>query len=201
MRTLIIAITLFVFSSCFSQEKKEEFSKWNLSVSGGSVYFIDKNVYYFNGFYNNVNNKDDQIPLYDMRNWSMNYYEVTASYFFSQNHELGVTLGSSVFSSPHRFFHGYHITATDTTINTFDGYKAYTDDWWGFFYNFHYKDYFYAGVKLASADYPLKSFHIGKKFNLKNSFFIKTELSYSMLTEDSIFEFSSIKSEKITLSF
>jgi len=199
MRTLIIAVILFIFSNCFSQDEKEEFSRWNLSVSGGSVYFIDKDIYWFGDGFHYIS--EHQTPIYDNGHWSMNHFEITGSYFFNQNHEIGLTFGRSAFVSPYnKFLRLYYVSASDTTREIIDGYRAYSDDWWGVFYNFHFKDYFYGGVTLGDADYPLKSFHLGKKFNLKNSFFIKTEISYSMLTEDSVFDFSSIKSEKIILS-
>jgi hypothetical protein len=200
MRNLIIAVIFFIFSNCFSQDKKEENSDWNISVNGGSVYFLQKDVYWFLDGFNYIS--EHQLPIYGKGNWSMNHFEVTASYFFNKNHELGLTLGRSVFTSPYyKFLRNYYISNFDTTITISDGYRAYTDDWWGFFYNFHYKDYLYAGIKLAVADDIYECFLIGKKFNLKNSFFIKTELSYSFLNSDYLWNFSSAKSEKITFSF
>jgi len=189
MRTLIIAVTLFVFSNCFSQDKEV----FNLSVNCGSVYFLDKDVFWFsNDFKYDL---DHQIPRYVVRNWSMNYFEFTASYFFSKCTEIGITLGRSAFNYPDEFIKGYQIRSTDTTKEIVKGFRAFTSDWWGLFYNFHYKDYLYAGIKLAFAqeDDLYGAICVGKKFDLENSFFVKTEISYSMLIYD--------YSEKITLSF
>jgi len=205
MRTLIIAVTLFVFSNCFSQDKKEEYSDWNISVSGGIIHFLDDDIYYFNGDFIDMFDMGEEyeIPNYKERNSSLNHYELTASYFFSQNHELGITIGRSVFNSPDKFFYGYSVSGggSDTTKEIREGYRAYIEEWLGIFYNFHYKDYLYAGIKLAGVDDICECFLVGKKFKLENSFFIKTELSYSFINSDYLWNFSSARSEKIILSF
>lgn len=201
MRTLIIAVTLFVFSNCFSQDKKEEYSDWNISVNGGFIYFLDDGVYrqIREGYYYDLYKSTSSHLNYD---YSFNHYECTISYFFNRNHELGLTFGREDYTYKDRFLGVISpFWKIDTIAEAFDGYSIHELDWWGIFYNFHYKDYLYAGIKLANVDDIYECFLIGKKFNLKNSFFIKTELSYSFLNSDYIWNFSSARSEKITLSF
>ncbi len=200
MRTLIIAVIFFVFSNCFSQDK-EEYSKWNISVNGGIIYFLDDGVYHpiKEGYYYDLYKSTSSYIHYD---YSFNHYEGTISYFFNRNHELGITFGREDFTYKERFLHvGSPFWEIDTTAEIFDGYSAYGLDLWGIFYNFHYKDYLYGGIKLAFGDDAYECFLVGKKFNLKDSFFLKTEISYSFLNSDYIWNFSSARSEKITLSF
>ena len=199
MRTLIIAVIFFVFANCFSQDK-EEYSRWNLSVNGGLVYFMNGYAYhqFIEGYYNDIY-KSTSIGV--LSDWSINHYECTAGYFFNQYHEVGLTLGRGAFTLPGKILGVYSFRSGDTNVALTNKQRAYTSEWWGIFYNFHYKDYFYAGIKLASADDTYECFLVGKKFNLKNSFFIKTEISYSFLNSDYIWNFSSARSEKITLSF
>lgn len=199
MRTLIISVIILIFSNCYSQENKEEFSRWNLSVNSGMIYFLDKDVYrcinegYYYDLYKSTSSFQKSI-------WSMNHFECTVSYFFNKNHELGLTLGRGDFTYKDRILSVYSFWGIDTTVDLIDGHRVYSNDWWGFFYNFHYKDYFYIGLKIAFTNEAIESIHIGKNFNLKDFFFIKTEINYSMLTSD-LFKFSTKKSEKIIFSF
>lgn len=198
MRTLIIAVTLFAFSNCFAQDE-EEYSDWNISVNGGIIYSFGKGV-------NPHLNKDNYSDTYKSpspfpgNNWSMNHYEITGSYFFSKNHELGLSLGRGSFTPPGNSPSQMDISGTDSSTIIYDGHRPNISIWGGLFYNFHYKDLLYAGIKLAAAGDFYESFHIGKKFNLKNSFFIKTEIGYSILTPG-LFDYSSARSKQITLSF
>ncbi|MBI5403339.1 MAG: hypothetical protein HY959_08040 [Ignavibacteriae bacterium] len=188
-----VIFTLFS-SISYTQKNIDNESRWKLSVNGGLIYHIDKNIW-ARDYFKDVYEKGQK--------WSINYLEYNISYLLNDFHEIGLSIGKSDFTYPKRFIIGPSTSQgyPDTLItfsNINDLFALETINWYTLFYNFHYKKYFYFGIKLGGAYNAFRVFSIGKYIELRNPFYLKLEINYSFRSSD-LFEFNKRKSEKISL--
>lgn len=191
----IIACFLFV-SFSYGQDKKEK--DWNISVSGGM----------------NRQFENDYLDEYDYNNNSnLKYLEFRGGYMIGKYHEMGIDIGQGEFTFTGSYFLPYirkdfYSGIIDTVFFISNGKKITSKPWYTIYYNFHYKDYLYLNMKAGvvgskSIESVLINYFgvgIGKRFDINENYFLKTEVNYSFIF-DSDSDKTRVYSKKLVLSF
>ncbi len=186
--TLGFLAVIFFCSSADCQIKKA--SKFKFSVSKGITYNFDGKIF--------LENKPLDVNV-SQYNVDLTNFEI--GYFISNNHEVGLSVGSNSFTKPESNFKTlYYIENTGDTIYQYSsGYKYVKLTWISIYYNFHFLDEFHAGIKFGEVSptfeeyyyYNYFSFMIGKYYKVTDNFLADVGLNLSSASKLTQLKFNS----------
>jgi len=184
-----IILILFLFLSCESLMAQH----WDIFVKGGLTKHFDKPIFI----------KDFR----EHSNYTINFIEFGAGYFFNKYNEAGAAIGKNSFTLfGGKFIDGYVVYPPDTIFHYIQAYGLYEQIWYSVFYTFHFKKW-NAGVKLGFIDEIrpgasdiLNNFSVGRDISLNENTYLNVSLNYTFQSE-TILDFGKPKSKQVTIAF
>ncbi|HMQ70039.1 MAG TPA: hypothetical protein PKA90_13640 [Ignavibacteria bacterium] len=192
----IFCLLGMLFYSIGHCQIKESYN-FKFSVSKGITYNFNNLIF------------EREEPLSSVASqYSVDLTDIEIGYFIFENHEIGLSIGTNLFTQPESNFKtSYQIeTNGDTVFTNTSGYKYVDLTWISLYYNFHFLKNYKAGFKIGNLKptnsnydyYNYFSLMVGKNYKITNNFLVDIDF---IVSSRSILKQLEFKSWQINLCF
>lgn len=194
---LFLTVLLFIdVNISYSQSDKSFNSGFKISLSEGITFNLDENIH-------------DDGKTFDPKvsNFTVELTNFEIGYFLSNHSEIGLSIGKNSFTNPDDYKRTYIGLYSDTIFSIEPGYKYGSKTWFALYYNYHFQNYFKAGIKLGGLspaipedDYLMYlSLSVGKFFKVTDNFLI--DFTFSFTNRNNDFEYFKSNQLNLTMGF